>query len=500
MGSTESGDLQIVKNSVGYHSIDAIWANANLRTDETDIAADQVPVDSAWLAATLSGLAATHQVPGAQLAIHRGGVTVAVEFGELEHGAGIPVSRQTAFPIGSITKAWTATLVMILVADGDLELDAALDEHLPELQDLGGQLTLHHLLTHTSGFASSPDAPELPTLSLGRYVREHCRQQDLILPPGTDFSYSSRNYSLIGHLIESITGMNWWEATESILLRPLGIDPATIVAAEGAFSGRPVATGHSVNATLGRTRPVQQSLAPAEAPAGALAMSAVDLVALGLMHVGSGVPNLLPAADAERMRQAVPGADPFGLADGWGAGLAVFRAGTTDWVGHDGNANGTSCYLRIDPVGGCVVALTTNANTGSYLWEQLRAELGRINLPLGTHRRDVSLHAPVRPPLECVGSYVNGPTEYLITAGNDGCMYLANGDELLARLGFYNDRDFELQDLASGQGLHTGRFLRDPITQQVDRLQVGGRFARRQWSPAVPDPRSRADSLNRISA
>jgi len=456
--------------------------------------ATRVPVDSAWLATTLSALAERHQVPGAQLAVHQGGATVAVEVevGELEHGSGIPVTRETAFPIGSISKAWTATLAMILVADGDLELDAPLEEHLPELDDLGGQLTLRQLLSHTSGFATSPDLPELPTLSLRRYVREHCRRHSLVLPPGTGFSYSTRNYVLIGHLIETITGMSWWEAMVSILLRPLGVEPAAVLGSMRAPSGRPVATGHSVNSALGRVRPVQQSLTLADAPAGALAVSAVDLVALGLMHVGPGVPALLPADWAERMRQAVPDADPFGLADGWGPGLAVFRDGDTDWFGHDGNANGTSCYLRIDPIGGWVVALTTNASTGSYLWEELLAELHQVGLPLGAPRRDMVPQVPVAPPTDCVGTYVNGPTEYLVTAAGTGGLCLANGSELIARLAFYDEMHFVLQDLTSDRGLHTGRFLRDPATKQVEQLQIGGRLAQRRWQPAVPEARSPA--------
>ncbi|HEX4099824.1 MAG TPA: serine hydrolase domain-containing protein [Pseudonocardiaceae bacterium] len=494
MGEIAVTDLPIGEN------MDVLFppgrVNSIARTGGTEVDAAPVPVDGAWLAATMTALVERHQVPGAQLAVHRGGVTVAVEVGEIEYGAGIPVTRETAFPVGSITKAWTATLAMILVADGDLELDAPLDEYLPELGDWGSQLTLGQLLSHTSGFASSPETPDLFTLSLGRYVREHCREQDLILAPGSGFSYSSRNYVLVGHLIETITGMSWWEAVESILLRPLGVDPAAVVGPMQARCERPIATGHSVNSALGRTRSVEQLLVPAEAPAGALAMSAVDLVALGLMHVGQGVAELLPATYAERMREAVPDADSFGLADGWGAGLAVFREGTTEWIGHDGNANGTSCYLRIDPASGCVVALTTNSNTGSYLWEELCAELGRANLPLGTGKADTSPRPTVGPPAQCLGRYCNGPTEYLVTAADDGGLCLAIGGELIARLAFYDGWDFVLQDPVSGQGLHVGRFLRDPITKQVEHLQIVGRRALRDRPSTVPQPRSRADSLS----
>lgn len=496
MGIAPVGDLQIVEKKGQLHSIGIAQTNVNVRTGEVEAGAVGVPVDPAWLAATLSTLADTHQVPGAQLAVHRGGVTVAVEVGEVEHGVETPVTEDTAFPIGSISKAWTATLAMILVADGDLGLDAPLDEHLPELDHLVGRLTLRQLLSHTSGFA---DIPELCTLSPGRYVREHCRRQDLVLAPETAFSYSSRNYVLAGHLIETITGMDWWEAMESILLRPLGIEPATIMEAQRAPYARPIATGHSVNTTLGRIRPVQQSMAPAEAPAGALALSAVDLVALGLMHIGPGVPNLLPAADAEQMRQAVPGADPFGLADGWGCGLAVFGDGTTDWVGHDGNANGTSCYLRIDPAGGWVVALTTNGSTGTGLWQELGSRLRQAGIPLGEHRGDISTPAPIAFPAECVGSYSNGPTEWLITAAADGDLCLASRGELVARLVFSHDMSFVVQDPESGQKLHVGRFLRDPITKEIELLQIFGRIARRRPS-AVPEPRWPAESLRRASA
>jgi CubicO group peptidase (beta-lactamase class C family) len=466
--------------------------------NDSDTTAAQLP-DPAWLAATLSALAKKHQVPGAQLAIHYGGATVAVEVGELEYGGEIPVTRETAFPIGSITKAWTATLAMVLVADGDLELDAPLDEHLPSLDDLARQLTLRQLLSHTSGFACSPDTSERTTLSLWLYVRKYCRLQDLILPPGAGFSYSNRNYVLVGHLIETITGMSWWEAMESILLRPLGIDPAAVVGVGRALSGRPVATGHSVNAILGRTVPVHQSLGPAEVPAGALAVSAVDLVTLGAMHVGPGFPELLPAVYAEQMRQAVPAADPFGLADGWGAGLAVFRDGTANWIGHDGNANGTSCYLRIEPASGWVVAVTTNANTGAALWDELCAKLRPLSLPLAPHRRDLSPRAPIAYPAECAGSYSNGLSmEWHVTAADDGGLYLANGNELCARFAFYDDLDFVLQDPSTGRRLHVGRFLRDPITKQVDQVLICGRLAQRRQPAAVPEARSPADSMSRV--
>lgn len=438
---------------------------------------DQVAPGAAGdLADTLTKLARRHRVPGAQLAVHQHGATVTAEFGELEHGAGRPVSPETAFPVGSISKVFTATLSMILVADGDVELDAPLVQYLSELAGWGDQLTLRQVLSHTSGLASGPDSEDVTAASLRRYVLDNCRRQDRVLPPGGGFSYSNAGYILAGLLVEKITGMSWGAAVESILLRPLGLDPAFITRPQGKQTVRPVATGHSVNTAVGRIRPVRQSLASAEAPAGALAASAVDLVSLGLMHVGQGVPHLLPAEFAKEMRRAVSGADPFGLADGWGAGLAVFHERATDWVGHDGNADGTSCYLRVDPVGERVIAVTTNANTGMGLWHDLLGEL-RQDIPIGS-RMWASQGPPVEPPQNCVGEYANGDLEYAVTRGDDGDLRLVvDGD--VALLTCHHGLTFTFVDPSSGRRVLGGRFTTDRHTGMINGIQINGRLVRR---------------------
>jgi CubicO group peptidase (beta-lactamase class C family) len=449
------------------------------------------------LSDTLSGLARKHRIPGAQVAIHYRGETVAAKAGELEYGTGCAVTKDAAFPIGSISKSFTATTAMILVADDDLELDAPLSEYLPELgnrsADLAAQLTLRELLSHTSGLADGPD--EVTAASLQRYVLDHCRNPELVLPPGTGFSYSNIGYVLAGHLIEVITGMSWWEAVESIVLRPLGIEPAFIVAPGPGMSERPIATGHSVNALVGRTRPVEQSLALAEAPAGALAVSAADLVAFGLTQVEGRTPSLLPTSYAEQMREAVPAAEPFGLADGWALGLAMFRNGNTAWVGHDGNADGTACYLRVDPVEGCVVAFTSNANLGVNLWLELVTELNRMGLPIKSYSATEALGPTALPPPGCVGTYWNGDLEYSVTAQKNGTHQLAIDGEVVARLEFHEGLTFSQHDPNSGQFVQVGRLLRDPITGNLDLIQIAGRLGRRQIRDASEDSKMLARAV-----
>jgi len=443
----------------------------------------------------LSALACKHRVPGAQFAIYHGGATATAEVGELEFGTGHRVTRDAAFPAGSITKSFTATVAMILAADGDVDLDAPIGDCVPELGDLGDMISLRQLLSHTSGLADNSGMEEAPTSTLRRYVVEHVRREKLVLPPGAGFSYSNPGYALVGQLIETITGMSWSEAVESILLRPLEIDPVFVNLPGTKPSRRPVATGHSVHTGAGRTRPVRQSRVPADAPAGALALSAADLVKLGLLHAGPGSPQVLPAACAGQMRRPVPHADPFGLADGWGLGLAVFRQEAADWVGHDGNADGTSCYLRVNPAGGWVVALTSNANTGAGLWQDLLAELAHAGVPIDPARAPVPGGPQVAPPPGCAGTYANGGVEYVVTAGgsvpngsngsngSNESVHVSVDGENFVPLTFHEDLTFSLLDPTSGRRVPGGRFVRERATGKVCGIQVGGRLARRQVFP-----------------
>jgi CubicO group peptidase (beta-lactamase class C family) len=427
-------------------------------------------------AGTLSALARKHQVPGAQLAIHHNGRTETYETGEVEARTNRRVTRDLAFPIGSITKSFTATVALILAADGDLALDAPIGDHLTGLGELGGRLTLRQLLSHTGGLASGPELAEQSTLTSRRYAVEHCHPRNLLMPPGLAFSYSDLGYIVASSLIETTTGMGWWEATDTILLRPLGIEPAFVGAHAPRRSGRPIAPGHSVNPLAGRTRAVRPVLAAVEASTGGLAVSATDLVTFGLLHIGSDRADLLPPAYAKEMREPIAAAEPFGLADGWGLGLAQFRVGDTDWVGHDGNFDGTACYLRIDPDGGRVIALVSNANTGAGLWRELWNELGATG---GVGGGASAVAERVMPPAGCSGTYSNGDQDFVVLARDGGRLHLGVDGEFGA-LSFHDGLVFSLRDPNSGRRVLGGRFLRDPVTGALDYLQINGRLARRQ--------------------
>ncbi|KOX18392.1 hypothetical protein ADK67_36950 [Saccharothrix sp. NRRL B-16348] len=418
-------------------------------------------MDTDRISNRLAALAREHLVPGAQLAVHHAGRTWTHEVGSL--------AADAAVPIGSITKTFTATVAMALVSDGDLDLDAPLSDHLPGVAD---ELTLRHLLSHTSGLPSDPE--DVRTTSLRHHVRQALRELHPLHEPGAGFSYSNIGYSLIGHLIEVATGMTWSEAVEAVLLRPLGL--------RARFTTSPdadVVTGHSVNPATGRVVPVTQSIATVDAPAGALAVSAAELVAFGRM-LGGAAPHLMSPDDLAAMREPVRHAEPFGMADGWGLGLALFQRDGVRWVGHDGTADGTSCHLRINPADGTAVALTTNGSSGFALWREFVPELADAGLPVADYDGMRGLRRRIAPPPDCAGHFRNGEVEYAVRAVDRERLALTVDGEPFADLSLFDGLVFAMRDSDTGDTNQTGRFLRDPDDGGIRWIQIGGRLARRQ--------------------
>ncbi len=422
-------------------------------------------MDTDRISTRLAALAREHLVPGAQLAVHHAGRTWTHE---------VDMAADAAVPIGSITKTFTATVAMALVSDGDLDLDAPLSDHLPGVAD---ELTLRHLLSHTGGLPSDPE--DVRTTSLRHHVRQALRELHPLHEPGAGFSYSNIGYSLIGHLIEVTTGMTWSEAVEAVLLHPLGVRARFITSPDAD-----VVSGHAVNAATGRVVPVEQSLAPVDAPAGALALSATDLVTFGRM-LGGAAPHLMSPDDLALMREPVQHAEPFGMADGWGLGLALFQRDGVRWVGHDGTADGTSCHLRINPGDGTAVALATNGSSGFALWRELVPELVAAGLPVADYDGMRGLDRPIAPPPDCTGRFRNGDVEYAVRALDREHLALTVDGEPFADLSLFDGLVFAMRDSDTGDTNQTGRFLRDPGDGGIRWIQIGGRLARRQTAKTV---------------
>ncbi len=387
----------------------------------------------------LARLVDTHRVPGAQLAVHHDDRTHTAESG---------LTADRPVPLGSLTKPFTAALAMTLVEDGDLDLDRPVREHLREVP---ADVTLRQLLAHTAGMPSNVDEDD-GHLAPRRWVAKH--GADRLHEPGTVFSYSNAGYVVVGCLVEAVTGLDWRDAVESILLTPLDIKLSTV-------DDPGVATGHVVR---DRVLPIaDQPLPPVEAPAGALALSARDLLAFARTDVAGGMCG-------DQLADIATG--PYGMADGWGLGWA--RHG--EWYGHDGTGEGTSCYLRLHPATGTVVALTTTADTGEHLWRDLVSELPGIDVPDRTPDPDPG--PPVPGDDEILGRYANGGADVVISRDDDGGLSLSIGRRRHSTLTCHRELGFVLREV-DGTGVHHGRFLRDRETGRVAFMQITGRLAKK---------------------
>ena len=142
----------------------------------------------------------------------------------------IPNTPDTKFRLASVTKQFTAMVVLQLVEQGKIKLDAPLITYLPDYRaDIGKQVTIHHLLTHTSGIPSYTSRPDFfkdiardPYEPLP-FIRKFC-SDDLEFKPGSQFKYNNSGYFILGAIIEQVTGKSYAEAVQEQIFEPLGMD------------------------------------------------------------------------------------------------------------------------------------------------------------------------------------------------------------------------------------------------------------------------------------
>ena len=448
------------------------------------------------LSGLFRSLVREHAVPGAQLSVYREGTLYELAEGVEHTGSGRPVGPASRFAYGSVSKIFTAALVMQLVEDGDLDLDAALTDHLTVRGLPTGHpahvTTLRQLLSHTAGLVSDHEADPARVEPLRHYAASLLRSES-VGSPESAFSYSNSGYALAAHIVEAVTGQDWWETLESYLALPTGLDLAFVHDARSPKASSGLVSGHAVDTTTGLTEPVDFHIEPELTPAGGLGGSATTLVdfARSFMAPEDAVleGDIADATILDEMGRAVPSADPFGLADGWGAGWALHLATDRFWYGHDGTLDGGTCNLRVDPVGRVAVALTTNGTTGIRLWEDLVSGLSDLGLDVGHYRQRTPVSRPRRTGVDVTGRYANGDLAVEVTHQEDGTLWFTLSNGFSGPLVAGTDLYFSVTVGDLGGMSFDGRFLRatdDPST--IASMQYNGRVLRRTSAPV----RSRA--------
>ena len=166
---------------------------------------------------------ATSSTPGCAVAVSQHGKPVANRaYGLADLERDVPISANTVFDAGSVTKQFVAAAVLLLVEDGKLTLAEDIRKYIPQLPDYGHKITLDHLMNHTSGirdwtgiFPLTNGTEDALTLTL--------RQRGLNFTPGEQFSYSNSGYVLLKEIVARTSGMSFDEFTRKRLFEPLGM-------------------------------------------------------------------------------------------------------------------------------------------------------------------------------------------------------------------------------------------------------------------------------------
>jgi CubicO group peptidase (beta-lactamase class C family) len=282
---------------------------------------------------------------------------------------GDPATPDTLFQIGSITKMYTATLIMQLVDDGVISLDAPVTEYLPDLRLLGdpdlSAVTVLSLVTHTSGIEGDSffdtgrgdDAIEriIPRLAAIGMIHE----------PGAHWSYCNTGMVLAGRIVEVSTGLPWHRALTERIVDPLGVrTPVTLL--DEVVTHR-AAVGHL--GVPGEWTPARLATMPwSQAPAGSRSFGNVgDLLAFAAMHCDGG-----RAADGTRilspesvaLMQSHMADQPASLTKGQGIGWFLLDEAPDLVVGHAGDTVGFSSLLVVVPHRRVAVASLVNTSAG----------------------------------------------------------------------------------------------------------------------------------------
>ncbi|HYG65774.1 MAG TPA: serine hydrolase domain-containing protein [Thermoanaerobaculia bacterium] len=191
----------------------------------------EAPADPAAKVDAIFARFNTRTTPGCAVAVERDGQRVlsrAYGMADLEHD--VPITLDTVFEAGSVSKQFTAAAVVALARQGKLSLDDDVRKYIPEVPDYGTPITLRHMMQHTSGLRDWGSVAEMEGWPRGLRAHTHAhvleivsRQKALNFPTGSEHSYSNSGYNLMAILVDRVSGERFAEFTRKLLFEPLGM-------------------------------------------------------------------------------------------------------------------------------------------------------------------------------------------------------------------------------------------------------------------------------------
>jgi D-alanyl-D-alanine carboxypeptidase len=294
---------------------------------------------------------AKQNIPGLALAVVRGGKAIKLKgygLANIEHG--VPVTPTTVFQIGSVSKQFIATGVMVLAREGKLGLDDKIVQYLEGAPATWQDITIRQCLSHTAGLVRESPAYDWSKRQPDAQVIAAAYPAPLVFPPGTKFQYSNLGYFILAEIIHKTSGMPW---TDFMTARVFA--PAQLTATMATDANR-IVPNRAAGYQLQDGKQVNAQVSVALRPSGAFMASISDLARWEAVLREDTV---LDKASRELMRQPVNLQDNSSPA--YGLGWVVEKVNGHAVVRHGGTINGFRAeYSRFIDDDLAVIVLTNS--------------------------------------------------------------------------------------------------------------------------------------------
>lgn len=296
-----------------------------------------------------------HRIPGLALKVIRDGKTIkTAAYGLANLELRVPAEPETVFEIGSLTKQFTAAGILLLAEDGSLSVDDKISKHLKNTPAAWANVTIRHLLTHTSGLKSYTGLD-------GFELRRHLTQEQFIqamgrepleFQPGDSWKYCNTGYNLLGYVIENVSGRTYWDFMGERIFQPLGMRATTNRLPSLVLPNRAAGYEQTNHVWINRDSDLTDVFS-----AGAIVSTVGDLAQWNAALDGE---RLLNAASKAQMWTPVKLNDGETRKYGFGWSLDVVDGHRN--IGHSGSTSGFSASLQRFPDDRLAIVLLTNTD------------------------------------------------------------------------------------------------------------------------------------------
>ena len=314
------------------------------------------------------------RVPGVSIGIWHKGQEYAAGFGvtSIEHP--LPVTADTLFQTGSISKTFTGTVMMMLVEQGKVDLDAPVQKYLKNFRvkdkAVSQKVTVRQLLTHMGGwvgdyfndFGNGDEALEKMVKDLATLPQ--------IQPLGTIWSYNNTGFNVASRIIEIVTKKPYEQAMQEMLLDPLGLEMTFFYPSDILFTHRFVVGHYIEKKQLKVARP--WAIGRAGNGVGGVVSTVRDLLKYARFHMSNGKKNSISGKSLRAMR--VPQADTGGR-ELMGITWFIHKVGDLTIYSHGGATHGQKAYFFFIPDQNFACAILTNSDDGGTLHTEISSRV-----------------------------------------------------------------------------------------------------------------------------